>query len=90
MADERAKVVAEATATYKICRYLKKDMYGPQDSLVVQKRGGEGGGVSYLCRELPGIPYGEVIDACSRVGLERGHEGGVLRPLPPKKGIACT
>ena len=60
-------------------------MYGPLNSLVVQKRVGEGGCVSYLCGELPGIPYCEILDACSRVWLERGHEGGVLRPFPPEK-----
>ena len=60
-----------------------RDTYGPYNSLVVQKGGGEGGGVSDLCGELPWIPYGEVIDACSHAGLERGYEGGVLRPFPP-------
>ena len=61
-------------------------MYGSHNSLVVQKGGGEGGGVSYLCGELPRIPDGEVIDACSSVGLKRGHEGGILCPFPHEKG----
>ncbi len=60
-----------------------RDTYGPKNSLVVQKGGGKSGGVSDLCGELPWIPHGEVIDACSYAGLERGHEGGVLRPFLP-------
>jgi hypothetical protein len=61
-------------------------MYGPHNSLVVQKEDGEGGGVSFMCGEMSLIPNGEVIDARSHAGLERRHEGGVLRPFPPQKG----
>ncbi len=48
----------------------------------------EGGDVSYLCEELPRNPNGEVIDACSRVRLKRGHKRRVLCPFPPEK-VEC-
>jgi hypothetical protein len=60
-------------------------MYGPKNSLVVQKGGRQGGGFSDLCGDLPRIPNGEVINACSHAELERGIEDGVLRPFPPQK-----